>query len=227
MTARATTRSNAREIRDGRAWCRHHGRWEPVEDFDWAKAKVGTDPTQPSRIPKPDCRLAEQTIRDHGREADPARFAIEGRAKSFAGELSKALGNTIGYHFVLIELNWRALTPIMRALLAPDGLCLNCGRHRQAARHLHIEHRIPPLCLADWPAQHARNLWIACGGCNVEKGRNDADRAWLEREHRKWVIDREWATHAGERGWPAYDPAFGSDRPRLPEFVQLSIEDAL
>lgn len=216
-----------REITDdGKTWCTFHGKWEPVEDFDWT-GESGNGSVSRLRRPKANCRLAEQTIRDHGKEFDPARYAIEGRAKSLAADLSKALGNTISYKFVLIELNWRGLVPIMRALLSPDGLCLNCGRHRDGTRNLHIEHRCPPIHVADWPAQHARNLWIACGGCNGSKGRHDANREWLEREHRKWMIDRQWAEHAGEKGWPAYEPVFGSAPVLMSEDDQMSIFDAL
>lgn len=198
---------------DNKTWCQHHARWEPVKDFDWhtyesADGSVG-------RLPKANCRLAEQTIRDHGRETDPARIAIEGRAKAFARDLTGALRNTVGYRFVLIELNWQALVPIMNALLGPGGLCLNCGRHQGNPRQLHIEHRIPPLGVTDWATQHARNLWISCAGCNGEKARHDADREWLEREQRKWMIDRDWATNAGKKGWPPYDAGFGQPQPRL------------
>lgn len=192
---------------DGKTWCVHHARLEPVEDFDWHSYKTATGSVR--RLPEPNCGLAKQTIKDHGKEADPARYAIEGRAKELAGDLSKALGNTIGYSFVLIELNWRALIPIMRALLGPDGRCFNCGRHHGDPRKMHIDHRVPPLCTADWPAQHTRNLWIVCAGCNTGKGRNEVNRDWLEREHRKWMIDRKWADHAGQKGWPAYEPSFG------------------
>lgn len=184
-----------REIVDGRAWCEYHSRWEPVEDFRWTTHQSGH--TGVTRLPRPNCKLAEQTIRDHGRESDPAKTAIEGRAKKHA-RLIRA-----GYKWVLIELNWQALIPIMRALLGADGLCLNCGRHRPSATELHIEHRVPPEGPDDWPAQHARNLWIACEGCNLEKGPSESDRTWLEREQRKWEIDRDWASHAGEKGWPA------------------------
>lgn len=220
-----------REIRDGRTWCNYHGAWEPIEDFDWVTKQGNFNGSvETKRIPRPNCRLAEQTIRDHGRDADPARYAIEGRAKELAGDMGKAIGSTISFHFVLIELNHRALVPIMRALLSPDGRCLNCGRHRHETRQLHIEHRIPPLHTCDWPAQHARNLWIACAGCNLAKGRRDNDRDWLEREHRKWMIDREWADHAGEKGWPPYDPAFGqislaSEAKLVPQ--QMTIDDML
>ena len=200
-----------REItEDGKAWCSHHACWEPVEDFDWKNHRVFVSGSVDEyRTPKSNCRLAEQTIRDHGKEADPARAAIEGRAKQFARELSNALGHSIGYRFVLVELNWQALIPIMRALLGPDGLCLNCGKHRATARELHIEHRLPPQKTTDWPAQHGRNLWIACGGCNGEKARSDADRPWLEREQRKWMVARNWAGQAGQKGWPPYDSTFG------------------
>jgi 5-methylcytosine-specific restriction endonuclease McrA len=208
---------------DGKAWCSHHAKYEQVEDFNWHSHQTADGSV--GRIPKANCRLAEQTIRDHGKEADPARHAIESRAKEYARDLSKALGRTISYTFVLVELNRRALIPIMRALLSPDGLCLNCGRHRHGARELHIEHRVPPLTLVDWPAQHARNLWIACAGCNVEKGRNEANREWLEQEHRKWITDRGWAVHAGEKGWPVYESSFG-EAPlwHAPPSLQLMIE---
>jgi hypothetical protein len=208
---------------DGKTWCGFHARFEPIEDFDWHSYKTADGSVR--RLPDRNCNLANRTIRDHGRESDPARYAIEGRAKDLAGDLSKALGNSVSYHFVLVELNWRALIPIMRALLAPDGLCLNCGRHQDATRKLHIEHRVPVLNILDWAAQHARNLWIACGGCNGEKGRNDADREWLEKEQRKWMIDRDWAIHAGEKGWPPYQPAFGSAAYVEDQSCQMSLDE--
>jgi hypothetical protein len=203
-----------REVHNGKAFCAYHGGWELVEDFDWTSYQSGDGSV--SRLPKKNCRLAEQTIRDHGKEQDPANAAIVGRAKDFARSLSGALGRSISYKWVLIELNWQALIPIMRALLGPDGRCLNCGRHRATARELHIEHRIPPggegqARLTDWAAQHARNLWIACGGCNAEKGPQPADRTWLDREQRKWMLDREWAVHAGQKGWPNFDESFGEE----------------
>lgn len=213
-----------REIRtDGTTWCRFHRKWESLADFEWIGREVSTDGSV-RRVPAPDCRLAQQTIRDAAKERDPGGSAIIGRAKEHARNLSRALGQTVSYQFVLVELNWDALIPIMRALLGPDGKCLNCRRHQGDPRRYHIEHRIPPQNVTDWAAHHARNLWIACGGCNCRKGRNDADRAWLEAEHRKWVIDRCWADHAGEPGWPAYDATFGppsAPEPDLPD-EQLS-----
>lgn len=196
-----------REIRDGKAWCSFHATMEPVEDFDWHSYKTANGSVR--RLPEPNCALAKQTLKDQGKENDPAGFAIGGRAKSFAGQLSKALGQTVATSFVLVELNWQALIGVMDGMLSPRGRCLNCGRHRPEAPKLHIEHRFPPFRLTDWPAQHARNLWIACGGCNVQKGRSDADRDWLDQEMRKWMLDREWARHAGEKGWPPYEPSFG------------------
>jgi hypothetical protein len=215
-----------REIRaDGTTWCRFHHKWESLADFDWdVKSEIRNGTVSEYRSPKADCRLARQTMRDADKERDPGGAAIIGRAKEHARNVSQALGQTVGYKFVLVELNWDALIPIMRALLGPDGKCLNCRRRQSDARRYHIEHRIPPEHLADWAAHHARNLWLACGGCNCRKGRNDADRAWLEAEHRKWITDRQWADHAGEAGWPAYDAAFGPiSEPEPPRSEQLSL----
>ena len=211
---------------DGKTWCSFHARLEPVEDFYWNQETVNGSVY---RRPRSKCKLAEQTIKDQGKEADPALAAITSRAKELARDLSKALGNTVGYKFVLIELNWQGLVPILRALLGADGICLNCGRHRGSAREYHIEHRCPPEHLADWATQHARNLWLACAGCNMEKGRRDADREWLEREQRKWMIDRNWHRHAGEKGWPllTHLPDLGIQSSIDPGELQLSLLEPL
>ena len=204
---------------DGKAWCSYHAQWEPVEDFYPRNGSVS-----PTNTPRPNCRLAEQTIRDHDKDADPARSAIEGRAKEHAGHLSKAVRSTIGYKWVLIELNWRGLIPIMRAMLSPDGRCLNCAKHWSDPKKLHIEHRVPALGITDYAGHHARNLWIACEGCNWDKGRHDNDREWIEREQREWVIARHWASKAGrEKGWPPFDPDFGGVQQESYPGAQLAL----
>jgi 5-methylcytosine-specific restriction endonuclease McrA len=193
---------------NGRAFCNYHQQWHEVEDFDWTSYQSGDACTSRLRVPKTNCRLAEETVRDLERQTDPARAAVVSRSKRLANDLTKALGHPVGYQWVMIELNRRALIPILRALLGPDGLCLNCGYHQTEAKQYEIEHRFPPRSMTDWPAQHARNLWLSCPGCNRRKGSDCADRDWLESEQRKWMIDREWSRHAGEDGWPPLDSAW-------------------
>lgn len=194
---------------DGTKWCDFHLQWEPVSDFTPFSQKTGILRYSPR------CRLAEQTIGDQKRAIDPAGAAVITRAKKFAAELSKALGCGISYHWVLDELLWVGLIPFMRAAIGPGGSCLNCGTRHDDPRSYQLDHGYPPDSITDWAAQHARNLWIV-DGCNQKKGRRDRDREYLDAQHRDWMRHREWALHAGEEGWPPYDPLFGP----LPQLIR-------
>lgn len=198
------TRGRRRQlIIDGKTFCDFHNDWHPVADFG-VESRNGAVPRY-----SPRCRVAEQTIRDQDRELDPARSSIINRAKQRAGDLSRALGTTISYHFVLNEEGMAMQIPILRGLIGPGGKCLNCGRHHDLPSEYQLDHREPPRSLTDWAAHHARNQWFL-DGCNQKKGRRPSDRDWLDAQQRDWMSMRKWAVHAGTtKGWPPYEPAFG------------------
>lgn len=190
-------------VKDGAKWCAFHGAVHPVADFGRRVNRDGTITINSS------CRVAEQTARDAKKAADPASASIDGRAGDAASRFSKALGSTITKDWVLVELNWLAFVPLLRALISPGGRCLNCAKHWDDPRQYHLDHRFPVGSLTDWPLQHSRNLWLICPGCNTTKGARDGDRAWIEAEHHKWMAERRWADHAGEYGWPPVNTYFG------------------
>lgn len=199
-------------IINGEKWCAYHGRLEPIDGFRSVQSGHGT-----VSIFKPSCRLAEQTIRDHAKAANPAHTAIVGRAKKYAGDASKALGVTISYHWVLYELHWIGLVPYLNAAIGPGGTCLNCGNHWDDPEQYHLAHKLPYPTITSWAYHHARNLEPRCPKCNCSQGHNDSDHGQLLSDHHKWMVTRDWATLAGTPGWPPYEPAFGT----IPELIVI------
>jgi 5-methylcytosine-specific restriction endonuclease McrA len=78
----------------------------------------------------------------------------------------------------LVNMNWAALVPILRAMLDTDGRCLDCGHRFVNERDVQIEHIEPPRTAGDWAREHARNLRLACQSCNGTKGQKPF-AAWL------------------------------------------------
>jgi hypothetical protein len=101
----------------------------------------------------------------NGGQRDQARAIIERRADVRARQLHVTKG------FMLIDMNWRALIPVMRALLGPDGTCPDCGRGFRHDRDIAIDHLEPPRRYQDWAREHARNLSLVCCSCNSKKQR--------------------------------------------------------
>ena len=194
-------------IIDGYKWCRYHGKMEPVGDF-YEKPDI----TGVVRY-HPDCKLAEQTIKDRNKAANPAHTAIIGRARKYATLVSKTIGVTISYQWVLIELHWIGLVPFLHAAISPGGTCLNCGLHWDDPEKYHMAHKLVAPTLTSWAYYHARNYDLRCPGCNCSQGSNDGDHDQLEADHRKWMIVHDWASQAGSPGWPPYDPYFGDIPP--------------
>jgi 5-methylcytosine-specific restriction endonuclease McrA len=191
---------------DGTAWCDFHLKWEPVGDFGkFTKQSMNG----PIHTLNPRCKLAYQKSRDQLKAVDPASSSIIGRAKDFAGDISKAVGVTVSYHWVLNELHWIGFIPLLRASIGPGGSCLNCAQHWDEPKQYHLAHHIPAPRLTDWAYQHARNLRLACPGCNSTQGSQPSDVSYLLQEHRKWMTEHQWATYAGTQGWPPYDPSMG------------------
>jgi hypothetical protein len=197
---------------DGTKWCDWHLAWEPLDRFNAKTAAVSGNACVTRYAAR--CLDAQQAIRDRDRATDPAADAIVNRARKHARALSKALGVTVSYHWVLDELLWIGLVPFLRAAIGPGGVCLNCGAHHDKAAEYQIEHAVTPRSLTDWAAHHARNLWFA-DGCNQKKGTRDRDRAWIDTQQMTWALERDWALHAGEPGWPPYDSTFGE----VPEVI--------
>ena len=101
----------------------------------------------------------------HGRDRDHARAIIDRRADVRARQLRVTKG------FILVDMNWRALIPLMRALLGPDGVCPDCGRGFRNDRDIAIDHLEPPRRYHDWAREHARNISLVCCSCKSRKQR--------------------------------------------------------
>jgi hypothetical protein len=78
-------------------------------------------------------------------------------------------------------MNYRALVPIFRAMMTPEGLCLCCGHPFLHERDVEIEHLEPPRFEQDWARLHTRDLRLACASCNRTKG-SKPFAEWLDEQ---------------------------------------------
>jgi hypothetical protein len=81
----------------------------------------------------PVCRDCEQKARNEKKNADRPKAIIEQRARSAAAKAST------GFDFFWTAMNYRALVPVLRAMMTPEGLCQGCGHKFMNERDIQIE----------------------------------------------------------------------------------------
>jgi 5-methylcytosine-specific restriction endonuclease McrA len=124
---------------------------------------------------RPDCKACEQIERNKRKNLDRPLAIIQRRAAERATRLG------VSKQFVWVNLNWRALVPLMRAMLSPEGRCLNCGHPFVNERDIQIDHIEPPRSLVDFARERAINLRLICQSCNGTKGAH-LNAEWLDRQ---------------------------------------------
>ena len=102
------------------------------------------------------CRDCEQKARNEKKNADRSKAIIEQRAAAAATKAG------VSKQFFMMDMNYRALVPILRAFMADDALCLGCGHSFVNERDIQIEHWYPPRHSQDWALLHTRNLRFTC-----------------------------------------------------------------
>jgi len=122
-----------------------------------------------------DCKDCEQKIRNERKNADRPRAIIEQRARSAAQKAGAS------FEFFMVEMNYRSLVPILRALMTDEGLCLGCGHEFVNERDIQIEHCEPPQHPQDWARLHTRNVRLFCASCNNTKGKKSFSQ-WLDEQ---------------------------------------------
>jgi len=130
------------------------------------------------------CKACEQIERNEKKNADRAAAILKGRAANRAGSLR------VPTTFIWINMNWRALVPILRALMTPDGRCQNCGHPFVNERDIQIEHHEPARFRGDWAREHARNLGLGCQACNTTKA---------AKPFAQWLDEQESARASNDR----------------------------
>jgi len=121
------------------------------------------------------CRDCELIERNEKKNEDLAKAIIDNRA----GHTARKLGVT--KQFMLVNMNYNALTPVLRAMMSAEGRCLSCGHPFDHQRDIQLEHREPPRSDHDWARHHARNIGIFCQSCNGTKGDKRYDE-WLDEQ---------------------------------------------
>lgn len=200
-----------REWRGDQLYCRGHGEWHHHGRFQDHKAADGSICRYDL-----DCKLFQQTKRVEAKNVDLARATVEGRAKEIvrkANEWAKATGEQkINLEFVMYNLNYRSLIPMVRAYLVwgEESLCPNCGSPYDSKSTLHFDHREPPRNPRDWARLHARNIGPLDKECNTPK--NDMAYAkWLDVEETKRLNAEEYNRRLAEPGGQIFN-----DRPAPP-----------
>src|SRR5262252_10436083 len=67
------------------------------------------------------CRDCEQKQRNEKKNADRPKAIIESRARVAASNAG------VSFEFFWIQMNYRALVPMLRAMLTTEGQCQGCG----------------------------------------------------------------------------------------------------
>lgn len=153
------------------------GLWKHYSRFRSYRNNPGRNSTVSTSIVSfsPICRDCEQKGRNEKKNLDRPKAIIEQRAKSAASKAG------VSFHFFWTQMNYRALVPVMRAMLSPESLCLCCGHKFESERDIQIEHHNPPRYPQDWALLHTRNLGFACGSCNRTKGAKP-NIEWLDEQ---------------------------------------------
>jgi hypothetical protein len=165
--------------------CRECGIWKHHSRFHAKGLKKAGNNTDAHHIRfSPICRDCEQIERNKKKNLDRPKAIIENRARVAATKAGAS------FEFFWTEMNYRALVPVMRAMLSDEGLCLACGHKFENERAVQIEHHFPPRFQKDWALLHTRNLGFSCGSCNRTKGKKPP----LE-----WLDEQELARLANKR----------------------------
>lgn len=145
---------------------KHHSRFRTWKEHRYSTASVMFSPR---------CKDCEQKIRNEKKNSDRPRAIIEGRARTAASKAG------VSFDFVWVQLNYRSLVPVLRAMMTTEADCQGCGHKFVNERDIQIEHIEPPRSSDDWARLHTRNLRLCCGSCNRTKGHKPFSD-WLDEQ---------------------------------------------
>lgn len=155
--------------------CKQCHEWKHYSRFHAKGSKKAGNSTDARFRFSPICRDCEQKARNEIKNTDRPKAIIEQRARSAATKAST------GFDFFWTTMNYRALVPVLRAMMTPEGLCQGCGHKFINERDIQIEHLEAPRTEKDWARLHARNLRLGCGSCNRTKGKK-LFAEWLDEQ---------------------------------------------
>ena len=187
--------------------CRTCGEWKHHSRFhSRRRSPKGSHGEQRIEF-DPDCLDCQQKQRNEKKNEDRPLTIIRRRAAEHARKAG------VGVEFFWINMNYRALVPIFRAMMTSEGLCTSCGHPFDNERDAQIEHREPPRYRQDWARLHARNLGIACTNCNRRKT-NATYSEWLDQSEEARVTnehDRTVGRFRAHRDPPAQATLFDAE----------------
>lgn len=150
--------------------CRACGYWKHYSRFR-NKSGVRSNSTKFAA----DCKDCETKTRNERKNEDRALWIIKLRARDHAAK------HNLTFEFMWINMNWRSLVPLVRAMMTDEGLCASCGHGFDNERDIQLEHRSPPRFRGDLARIHRRNIDFLCASCN--RGKSDVDYDdWLDRQ---------------------------------------------
>jgi hypothetical protein len=154
----------------------------------------------------PICKACEQIERNEKKNFDRPKAIIEQRARSAATKAG------VSFDFMMINMGYRSLIPMLRAMMTSEGECSCCGHSFLNERDIQIEHREPPRFKKDLAREHACNLGLLCASCNRTKG-NKPYSQWLDEQQdmreSNWTkstrIESEQSKRDQERQFELFD----------------------
>jgi hypothetical protein len=171
------------EGRDCERWCpgvsgaghwRHHSRFHSRK----RRAPNGTLGVEFDSL----CRDCQQIQRNERKNEDRPYSLMRGRTAD------KAHRTHTSTEFFWTNMNWRALVPVVRAMMSPEGRCLSCGHAFDDEKDIQLDHIEPPRHPQDWAREHARNITPRCRNCNGSK-LNKPFSQWLDEQENARVTN--------------------------------------
>lgn len=179
--------------------CIQCGEWKHHSRFhSWRRKDRGSNSTDAPIRFSVRCRDCEQKLRNEKKNEDRPKAIIEQRARAAAARAGKS------FEFFWVQMNYRALVPLLRAMMTEEGLCLGCGHKFQNERDIQIEHCEAPRSDTDWARLHARNLRLTCGSCNRTKSQKPFAQ-WLDEQEGARISNLKEPTNSTTRGLPLFD----------------------
>jgi 5-methylcytosine-specific restriction endonuclease McrA len=174
--------------------CTRCEEWKHFSRFHQRTRRLSADSTVGASF-DPVCKDCRQIERNERKNADRAAAIVDQRAAT------RATRSGVPKGFILVNMNYRALVPVVRAMMTPEGRCTSCGHPFLNERDIQLEHREPPRHDQDWARLHARNIGIACASCNRRKASKSYAQSLDDEEEARLSNERHPA-HGLKRAVP-------------------------
>lgn len=148
----------------GCGYWKHHSRFRNWEDVRTHLTRFAVR-----------CLDCETKERNERKNEDRPLWIVRERARRYARKYG------VSFDFMWINMNWRSLVPMYRAMRTEEGLCTSCAHPFDSEPDVQFDHICPMRSDKDYARLHARNIAIRCSSCNRGKADKPYDE-WLDQQ---------------------------------------------